>query len=101
MPSRPPSFDRRLYLICYDIVDNRRRNRVAKVLTGYGMRVQKSVFECFLNEPRLKALRQRLKKEIKAAEDQIRIYDLGMVTEAPVECLGVEVVHRYQSVLVV
>lgn len=38
----------RLYLICYDIVADSRRNRVAKLLLRYGLRVQKSVFECVL-----------------------------------------------------
>ncbi|GAB4380759.1 MAG: CRISPR-associated endonuclease Cas2 [Calditrichia bacterium] len=101
MSLNPTSFDRKLYLVCYDIVHNRRRNRVAKVLSGYGMRVQKSVFECFLNEARLKTLRQRLKKEIKESEDQIRIYNLGAVIEADVEYLGIKILHRYRSVVVV
>ena len=33
------------YLICYDVVNDRRRNRVSRLLEGYGLRVQKSVFE--------------------------------------------------------
>ncbi len=37
------------YVIAYDISDQRERNRVSKVLTGYGFRVQKSVFECSLS----------------------------------------------------
>lgn len=32
------------YLICYDIVLDKRRNKVAQMLEGYGLRVQKSVF---------------------------------------------------------
>lgn len=39
-----------LYLISYDIEDDRERNRVSKLLTGYGFRVQKSVFECRLSK---------------------------------------------------
>jgi CRISPR-associated protein Cas2 len=38
------------YLVCYDIVSDRRRNKVAKLLEAYGLRVQKSVFECVLDE---------------------------------------------------
>ena len=36
------------YAVAYDITDDRERGRVDKVLRGYGMRVQKSVFECRL-----------------------------------------------------
>lgn len=36
------------YLICYDITDNRDRNRVARLLERYGDRVQYSVFEVHL-----------------------------------------------------
>lgn len=36
------------YAVCYDITDDRERGRVDKILKGYGVRVQKSVFECYL-----------------------------------------------------
>ena len=38
------------YLVCYDIVSDRRRNKVSKLLEAYGLRVQKSVFECVLDD---------------------------------------------------
>ena len=42
---------RQLYvLIIYDIVDNKRRNRFAKEMSGYGFRVQKSAFEAMIPE---------------------------------------------------
>lgn len=37
------------YVIAYDISNQRERNRVSRILTGYGFRVQKSVFECSLS----------------------------------------------------
>ena len=39
-----------LYIIAYDISENKERAHVDKVLCGYGFRIQKSVFECILNE---------------------------------------------------
>lgn len=39
---------RDLTVITYDIRDNDRRERVARWLSGFGDRVQKSVFECEL-----------------------------------------------------
>ena len=40
------------YLVCYDIENNRERQRVAKCLQRYGRRVQKSVFEVYFYERR-------------------------------------------------
>jgi CRISPR-associated protein Cas2 len=34
------------YAVAYDISEDRERQRVEKLLLGYGFRVQKSVFEC-------------------------------------------------------
>lgn len=34
-----------LYLVCFDISDNKTRNRVGKYLETFGNRVQESVFE--------------------------------------------------------
>jgi len=39
-----------LVLVTYDISDNKRRTKLATFLEGYGRRVQKSVFECFLTQ---------------------------------------------------
>jgi len=35
-----------LYAVVYDITDDKERRKVDRVLTGFGFRVQKSVFEC-------------------------------------------------------
>lgn len=37
-----------LYAVVYDVTDDKERRRVDRVLTGFGFRVQKSVFECRL-----------------------------------------------------
>ncbi len=67
-----------LYLIAYDIAGDRRREDVATVLSGYGPRVQLSVFECGLRSRReATALRAKLRTLIDAVEDQVRIYPLG------------------------
>jgi len=48
------------YLVCYDVTEDRERNRVAKVVEGYGLRIQFSVFECRLSRSALAELRRRL-----------------------------------------
>lgn len=48
------------YVAAYDIADDRRRDRVARVLLDFGRRVQQSVFEVWLNPDDVPALRRRL-----------------------------------------
>jgi CRISPR-associated protein Cas2 len=37
------------YLICYDIADNKKRNKVSKLLEKFGTRIQRSIFMSDLN----------------------------------------------------
>jgi CRISPR-associated protein Cas2 len=66
--------DTRWYvLVIYDIADDRRRTRLAKLLNGFGIRVQKSAFEAILNRPKYQKLMQGLKRLLKD-EDECRVY---------------------------
>lgn len=63
------------YLVCFDISDDRTRHRAAKVLKGFGQRVQKSVFECpDLTEKRFLKLKDRLEGLIDFTTDSVRYY---------------------------
>lgn len=63
-----------LVLVVYDIPDDRRRDRLATFLEGYGRRVQKSVFECFLSLQEMNQLHAKVKRQVKASEDNVRFY---------------------------
>ncbi len=78
------------YLVCYDIVDDRRRTRVSKLLEAYGLRVQKSVFELVLNPRQYKKLLPRLSKLLNAKEDQLRFYPLSQPCRHKVTVLGIK-----------
>ncbi len=67
---------RSLYLISYDISDEKRLRKMAKLLEDYGYRVQKSVFECFLTESMYEELKRKIKLLIKENEDRVRIYQI-------------------------
>ena len=54
--------DIRHYVVVYDIEDDRERQKVGKVLEGFGRRVQKSVFECPLTRRSRAELDDRLAK---------------------------------------
>ena len=77
-----------LYVVSYDIPDDRRRARVHSALTGFGIWVQYSVFECFLNRKQRILLEARLLKEISQREDTVRIYGLCETCKTKVEVLG-------------
>ncbi|MFE4108382.1 CRISPR-associated endonuclease Cas2 [Almyronema epifaneia] len=78
------------YLVCYDIVKDTRRNKAAHLLEGYGMRVQKSVFECVLSRRQLEMLLRKLQRYIKPEEDQVRFYPMSAQTRRKVVILGVQ-----------
>ncbi len=78
------------YLICYDIVKDSRRTKVAHLLEGYGLRVQKSVFEVVLDEQQLEKLQKKLLKYLNKREDQLRFYPLSAHCRNKVVVLGVQ-----------
>lgn len=49
-----------LFAICYDISCDRERRRVDGMLSGYGFRRQRSVFECRLGAAGLRRLKEQL-----------------------------------------
>ncbi len=65
---------RRKYIIAYDIVSNKRRRRIARLLESHGIRMNRSVFECTLDKKTLKELLKKLRKTIKKSEDSILLY---------------------------
>jgi len=63
-----------LYLVAYDIANDRRRAKLHKALCGFGAWTQFSLFECFLDDKQLIAMRHRIMKLIDTDEDNVRIY---------------------------
>ena len=61
------------WVIAYDSPSNKRRRKLAKLLEGYGERLQWSVFECRLQPHQLRRLRQLLAC-IATADDSVRIW---------------------------
>jgi len=47
-------------LITYDIMENRKRTKIHKLLLGYGLAVQYSVFECWLSQEEFARIRAKL-----------------------------------------
>ena len=78
-----------MYLVvCYDIVENCRRNRLMRKMRGFLSHVQKSVFEGDLADDRIEALRQVVLEEIDLEKDTVRIYRLCGRCAPTTEVLG-------------
>lgn len=63
-------------VVSYDIVDDQKRTRLSKVLLNYGRRVQKSVFECLLNDREFVQMKQEVDGAIDMEVDSVRYYIL-------------------------
>ena len=78
-----------MYVISYDITSDRLRNKVAKILLGYGRRVQYSVFECRISQKSFEELYKRLALIMTDSDEgSIRFYHLCGKCEEEIQELG-------------
>ncbi len=78
-----------MYVVSYDIVSDRLRSKVAKVLLGYGKRVQYSVFECHVSQKNFEELYKKLALlMVDVDEGSIRFYHLCGKCEQEIQELG-------------
>ena len=76
-------------VVAYDIPSDRTRARVAKALTYYLTRVQKSVFEGDLSYQEYTRMKQGLIDLIDHTQDSVRIYNLSAACAALTEEIGI------------
>jgi CRISPR-associated endoribonuclease Cas2 len=84
-----------LILITYDVstvekAGMKRLRRVARACEDYGVRVQKSVFECQVGQTEWIQLKARLLREIKSDEDSLRFYYLDEAAKQKIEHYGID-----------
>jgi len=77
-----------VFLVTYDIPDDKRRTKIASALEDYGQRVQFSVFEVWLDAAMQHTLVARLEQLIDAEQDSVRLYHLCAVCQKRVQTLG-------------
>lgn len=80
--------DKTLYLVAYDIPNDRRRTKVHRLLCGYGAWTQFSLFECWLTKKHLVELRAKLNALLDDAEDSVRLYGLCVGCVGRTETIG-------------
>jgi len=77
-----------LTLFVYDISSDKRRNKVHKLLSQYGVAVQESAFEARLERGEKQYLLDELAKIIDATEDSLHVYPLPKDVEPKIVELG-------------
>ena len=65
-----------IYLVCYDISHPKRLRRTAKILENFGLRVQKSFFQCEMEKKRMEHLRDQVLAVVDSEKDYFFIYPL-------------------------
>jgi CRISPR-associated protein Cas2 len=82
--------DEHLYIVTYDIGDERRWRAVFRLMHGFGEWLQLSVFQCRLTRSRHAELLARLNATISMTDDHVLIVDLGIAEQVDprVQSLG-------------
>ncbi|WP_448523155.1 CRISPR-associated endonuclease Cas2 [Pseudothermotoga sp.] len=86
-----------LYVVSYDVVDDRRRNKLADFLENFGVRVQYSVFEVELKEKEYNMMIKGIKKRIKPEEDTVRIYPIAKELKDAIMTIGLDKGQYFKS----
>lgn len=92
-------------LITYDVsteteAGKKRLRKVAQVCKDFGQRVQKSVFECSVNEAQFEQLKHRLLQCIDEKSDSLRIYRLREPPKKYIQEYGVNLTIDFDAPLV-
>ena len=77
-------------IISYDIIDDKRRTKLAKKLCDFGKRVQYSVFEADLTQKQIKQMLNKILPLINKEEDSLRIYKLCADCASQIESYGIK-----------
>jgi len=89
------------YIVCFDIVSDKIRYRVVKILLKFGIRVQKSVFECFLDDAQFIELKTSIEAKISFAQDSVRYYHLCQRCEKNLQISGLGAINEREALIVI
>lgn len=96
----PTQIETTLYVVAYDIPDDKRRTKVHRVLSGYGTWTQYSLFECWLTRRQFIELRAKLMKHLLPDRDSVRFYPLCGACQGKVITVGSDRPHDPVAVIV-
>ena len=75
-------------IVAYDIADPKRLTRVAKIVSDYGVRVQKSIFEVAVDDRIFAEMKARIEKVIVLEEDGVKYFPVCEKCAGTVEIIG-------------
>ena len=75
--------EERMYIVVYDIADQKRWRKVFRLMEGYGEWLQLSVFQCRLSRKRHAELVSMLDGIIHRSQDHVVTLDIGPAEQAP------------------
>ncbi|HND34322.1 MAG TPA: CRISPR-associated endonuclease Cas2 [Myxococcota bacterium] len=92
-------------LIAYDVstveAEGRTRlRRIARICEGYGLRVQRSLFEVYADPATWVRIRGELLDVYAPTEDSLRFYHLGADSSTRTECHGISPVLDLEAPLI-
>ena len=80
-------------LITYDITEPKRLNNLRWFLKEYGLRTQKSVFECDVDDVAIRRIRAYCRDNLDLEKDSVRIYRIcsRCINKVAISGLGLKV----------
>lgn len=92
--------DKTLYVVAYDISDDKRRNKIFDTLQGFGRWTQYSLFECWLTKKQLLLLQNALQRHLNVDLDSVRFYPMCVDCVRRIETVGGEKPHDERVFLI-
>ena len=92
---------KKFFLIAFDISSDKKRRKVVKILENIGMRVQKSVFECFLDDKQFVKNKNKMDAVIDIKTDSIRYYQICENCRTAIKVSGKGVSNEEEDIIVI
>jgi|APCry1669188970_1035186.scaffolds.fasta_scaffold107453_2 CRISPR-associated protein Cas2 len=89
------------YLVGYDISDEKRLVKIAKIMQGYGVRIQYSFFHCLLSDRQKAKMKENLGKIVKEEEDQVIILPVTEAQLKGIEFVGFKINLQAEGIIIV
>ena len=77
-----------IYMVCYDISNPKRLTKVAKTLENFGIRVQRSFFQCEMSKIQMDNLKNSLLNIVNVKADYLFVYPLCEKCSHKAEVIG-------------
>jgi CRISPR-associated protein Cas2 len=66
-----------VFIVSYDVCEPKRLRQTYKILCGFGISLQYSVYRCELSAMQLQSLKEKLWGILNLTEDRVMVVDLG------------------------